>query len=88
MKWGDIVHSYDEERKREYLQWTTERGTKTRTGADENEARRVFQPLVWQSFTDRCIVYYYKQYKERRPAEANTPDASFFYPSIAQKVLA
>lgn len=75
LKWGDLRLGKDF--RGEYLEWTTERGRKTRTG-DENENKRVFDPKLWATSTKRCPVMFFKEYAKRRPSLANTAESPFF----------
>lgn len=76
LKWGDVVIGKDE--KGEYLEWTIERGTKTRDGGDEHETSRKFDPRVYATNLDRCPIMFYKEYANKRPTDAKNPDSPFF----------
>ena len=75
--WGDVGLEFDPIKNQEYLVWYCERGTKTRTGK-ENEQKRMFNPRVYATGNDRCAVKYYKIFKTHRPKESLTPASPFF----------
>ena len=69
-----------DENGREALVWDTERGTKTRTGAT-NSHQRAFNPTAF-AFDQRCPVEIFREFTRRRPVEACTPDARFYFTPI------
>lgn len=76
--WGDVVLQIDPVQDgREMLVWTSERGSKTRKGA-ENGHQRPFCPKIYATNNDRCPVKYYKLFKSHRPAEMNEANSPFF----------
>ena len=76
--WGDVTLQQDPTKDGgEVLVWTSERGTKTRNGA-ENGHRRAFNPKICATDTDRCPVRFYKLFKSHRPDEMNEPDSPIF----------
>lgn len=77
MKFGDIVLRKDEASGEEYLEWSTERESKTRHG-DENEHRRSFRPKAYETGDRKCPVACYKEFVYRRPEEAKSPESPFF----------
>ena len=77
MKFGDIVLRQDEASGEEYLEWSTERESKTRHG-DENEHRRSFRPKAYETGDRKCPVACYKEFVYRRPEEAKSPESPFF----------
>ena len=78
LKWGDIVLQ-TEDNGDEYLLFSQERQTKTRTGENERNIRQV-KPRAYNlpDMPDRDPVLLYKKYASQRPAEATHPDAPFF----------
>jgi len=77
MKFGDIVLRQDEATGEEYLEWSTERESKTRHG-DENEHRRFFRPKAYEAGDRKCPVACYKEFVYKRPEEAKSPESPFF----------
>ena len=66
----------------EYVEFSAERGTKTRTGeteksTNENANARVFKPKMWATpdMPSRCPVRLYKTFAEKRPPEMSTPSS-------------
>ena len=76
LRWGDITLEYDMVRDASYLHWHKERGTKTRVG-NENEEDRKYSK-AYETKTNRCPVYYYQQFLDRRPLESLTPESPFY----------
>ena len=73
----------------EFIEFSHERGTKTRTGETEkstNADARVFKPKMWATpdRPERCPVRIFQQYVDRRPPEM-CEDNSPFYLSINHK---
>ena len=73
----------------EFIEFSRERGTKTRTGETErstNADARVFKPKMWATpdRPERCPVRIFQQYIDRRPPEM-CQDDSPFYLSINHK---
>ena len=66
----------------EYVEWITERGSKTRTGEHEFVPDRAFNPKMCATGGPRCPVRIFKEYLCRRPADMNSRDAPFFLASI------
>ena len=77
MKFGDIVFKKDEASGEEYLEWTTERESKTRHG-DENKHQRSFRRKAYETGDRKCPVSCFKKFINRRPQEAKTPKSRFF----------
>ena len=73
--WGDVVLKGGAGG--EYLEWDTERGTKTRDGR-ECEERRRYNPTAYPSESDRCPIKAYKLFAAHRPQEALHPNSPFF----------
>ena len=79
LKWGDIVLKSDFSGK-EYLEYCTERQTKTRPG-DNPSNRRTVKPRMYDNQTvlpERNPVFLYKLYKEKRPEETLVEEAPFY----------
>jgi hypothetical protein len=74
MRWGDVKLLKDPEGT-EYLQYT-ERQTKTRTGIDPKNVRKV-KTKMFSTLTERNPVAAYKKYSEMRPLSMNTPESPF-----------
>ena len=67
----------------EYVEFSAERGTKTRTGETEkstNENARVFKPKMWATpdMPSRCPVRLYQKFAEKRPPDMCTPNSPFY----------
>ena len=77
MKFGDIILRKDEASGEEFLEWKTERKSKTRQG-DENEHRRCFRPKAYQTGDRKCPVACFKEFVSRRPEETKSPESPFF----------
>ncbi len=68
---------------REFLEWGTERGSKTRTGEQTGpKNQRAFSGKAYEFDSDRCPVKIYKEFLRRRPAEAKGPNSRFFLQTI------
>ena len=81
MCWGDIQLKKDSSGLR-FLEFTTERQTKTRTGENPRNLRET-KPQMYEDKINpnRCPVNAYLAYKEHRPAEMLT-DGSPFYLAV------
>jgi len=89
LKFGDVVLRKDEASGEEYLEWSTERESKTRHG-DENEHRRSFRPKAYETGGQKCPVACYKEFVYRRPEEANHQKVLFswlFITNENQKIV-
>ena len=64
---------------RRFLVYDTERGTKTRTGADIRNIRDN-RPVVYENIddSDRCLVHMFELFREMRPADFREADSPFF----------
>ena len=67
----------------EFIEFSRERGTKTRTGETEkstNADARVFKPKMWATpdRPERCPVRIFQQYVDRRPPEMCQKDSPFY----------
>lgn len=83
VKFGDFqVKQEDGPEKKTYVEWVTERGSKTRTGEHEFVPNRPFNPKMYATGGPRCPVYIFQEYTRRRPVDMNYPDAPFYLASI------
>ena len=79
LKWGDIVLKVDSAGK-QYLEYSTERQTKTRPGDNPSNTRTV-KPRMYENQTvpsERNPVFLYKLYKDERPEDTLVDDAPFY----------
>ena len=74
--WGDVQLRYDAECEAEYLEYN-ERQTKTRTGIDVSNIRKV-KPKMFATGDSRCPVAMYKAFARKRPEAMNKPDSPFY----------
>ena len=65
MKFGDIVLRKDEVSGEEYLEWSTERESKTRHG-EENEHQRYFRPKAYETGDRKCLLIYLRYFHHNR----------------------
>lgn len=79
LKWGDLVLKCNSFGK-EYLEYSTERQTKTREGDDPSNVSKL-KPKMYEEPSlpaERNPVYVYKFYKEKRPKETLVEDEPFY----------
>jgi len=76
LRLGDMVLKQDENG--EYVEWSVERGTKTRTGEMAGCSERAFKPKMYATGSGHCPVHFFKAYLSHRPPETNTPDSPFY----------
>jgi integrase len=79
LKWGDVLLKKDTEGK-EYLEYNTERQTKTRTGENPMN-RRSIKPRMYENLSagpERNPVFLYKLYKAKRPESYMDNNAPFY----------
>ena len=74
---GDVQLLHDDECDLDYLTFSTERGTKTRSGQERGH-HRSFCPRAYETKDERCPVQIYKSYVARRPQSMLQPDAPFY----------
>ena len=74
---GDISIETDPKDGNEMLVWLAERGTKTRTGKEHGH-QRAFQPKIFATSGQRCLVQFYKTFTSHRPKKMNVPEAPFY----------
>ena len=80
LKWGDVVLKTNPFGK-EYLEYCTERQTKTRSGDNPSNVRKVKPKMYEQPSLPperNPVVFVYKFYKEKRPKETLVEDAPFY----------
>ena len=83
MKFGDFkINREVGPEEIEYVEWITERGSKTRTGEHEFVPDRAFNTKMYATRGPRCPVRIFKEYLSRRPADMNSRDAPFYLASI------
>lgn len=80
MTWGDVTLKKDDSGQ-EYLEFC-ERQTKTRTGENPRDIRKV-TPKLWSNTLqpERCPIKVYKIYAEKRPTGYSQPDDPFYIAS-------
>ena len=76
MEWGDV--SVAVVKGRETLIWLTERGTKTRTGANPQGHKRKFESIAAATGTERCPVRIYKLFESHRPERMKKRNSPFY----------
>lgn len=79
LKWGDIELKTDLNGK-EYLEYSTERQTKTRPG-DNPANRRAVKPRMFENKAvgpERDPVFAYKLYRSKRPEQTSSPNSPFY----------
>jgi hypothetical protein len=79
LKWGDITLKTESSGK-EYLEYSTERQTKTRPGDNSANTRSV-KPRMYENLEvspERNPVYLYKFFKAKRPEKALSIDSPFY----------
>lgn len=76
--WGDVKLMSDDDGS-EYLMYSQERQTKTRTGADPRDTRKI-KPRAYEVIENpaRCPVALYKQFAKSRPEAMLEPNSPFF----------
>lgn len=75
LKWGDVKLQINGETGNEELVWTTERGSKCRSGEGPG---RPFCPIAQANNNARCPFFFYKAFRSHRPTEMNNPEAPFY----------
>lgn len=77
--WGDVILKKNSDGK-EYLEYSIERQTKTRTGSDPRDTRKI-KPKMYakpELPQDRDPIRVYKIYASKRPETMNTNDSPFY----------
>ena len=69
---------------RDYVEWITERGSKTRAGEHEFVPDRTFKPKMYATGGSHCPVSIFKEYLARRPPEMAAADSLFYLASIVK----
>ena len=72
---GDF-HLSEDDKGTEYVEFSIERGTKTRNGC-EWQQERAFNPRMYATGTERCPVHHFKKYVSLRPVNANESESPF-----------
>ena len=70
----------------EYVEWTIERGSKTRTGEKETVPLRAFNPKMYATGGEKCPVKMFKNYLSRRPVGMRNPEDPFYLATISNPV--
>ena len=83
LKFGDV--KLVESGERSYLEWDTERGTKTRKGETAASHQRAFNPGAYATGGERCVVNLYKIFIEHRPEESKQKSSPFFLSMIPKE---
>ena len=85
VRFGDFqIKCEDGPQGRDYVEWITERGSKTRTGEHEFVPDRTFNPKMYATGGSRCPVSIFKEYLARRPPEMAAADSPFYLASIVK----
>ena len=83
VKFGDFkIKIEDGPQGKEYVEWSTERGSKTRTGKHQFVPDRSFNPKMYATAGPRCPVKLFRGYLARRPPEMNSEDCPFYLAAI------
>ena len=83
VKFGDFQIEREEgPQGKEYVEWITERGSKTRTGENDFVPDRSFNPKMYATGGPRCPVHIFKEYLARRPPEMSFSDSPFYLAAI------
>ena len=85
-RFGDFTLKFSSEG-HEYVEFTQERGTKTRSGEGEAHQQRAFKPKMFATpaCPDRCPVKLFKTFISHRPEGMNLPESPF-YLAVNQKL--
>ena len=81
-RFGDFQIKQHGPKQMKYIEWVTERGSKTRTGENEFVPDRPFNPKMFATGGPKCPVFIFEEYVRRRPVDMNYPDAPFYLASI------
>ncbi|XP_063399089.1 zinc finger MYM-type protein 2-like [Mytilus trossulus] len=76
MLWGDVELKMTSDGK-EYLEFT-EKSTKTRSGKNSGDCRKVLPKAFQVPEDDNCPIKIYKAYRDRRPLDMREPDSRFY----------
>lgn len=82
----DIKLSFDGSTNKHYLEWDTERGSKTRTG-EYSSHERSFNPKAYETGEWDCPVNTYKHFLSHRPVTANEDNSPFFLSNIPTQYI-
>ena len=84
---GDFeVTKEDGDDGKEYDEWVTERGSKTRSGEQDFVPDRAFNPKMFATGGPRCPVNIFKTYLSRRPYEMRSPQNPLHLAAIQRPV--
>ena len=84
---GDFeVKKEDGDDGKEYVEWVTERGSKTRSGEQDFVPDRAFNPKMFATGGPRCPVNIFKTYLSRRPYEMRSPHHTRYLAAIQRPV--
>ena len=81
MKFGDIKIGKEFGSNIEYLEWMTERNTKTRNGARPMGHKRAFNAKAYETINnnnDHCAVKVFKEFINHRPINMCHDDSPLF----------
>ena len=83
VKFGDFkIKRETEPQGKQYVEWSTERGSKTRTGENQFVPNRSFNPKMYATAGPRCPVKFFREYLARRPPDMNSEDFLFYLAAI------
>ena len=71
---------------KKYVEWVTERGSKTRTGEQEFVSDRAFNPKMYTTGGPCCPVLIFKTYLSQESSEMIIPDHPFYLATIQNRV--
>ena len=75
--YGDFSITADKEGI-EYVEWKMERGSKTRSGGENRQTERAFNPRMYATKIERCPVALFKKYMLLRPKEFCNDDSPLY----------
>ena len=85
VKFGDFQVKVESDQTK-YVEWVTERGSKTRTGESEFVPDRPINPKMFATGGQKCRVFAFEEYVRRRPVEMNSDDAPFYLAAKSKPV--
>ena len=77
LQWGDFELGYDPTKDLEYLECHIDRYAKSDVSKSKI-AKQTRSPVVYASASPRCLVRYFKAYKDKRPPKALLPHSPLF----------
>ena len=87
IKFGDISLNVETSSGSRYLEWDTERGTKTRKGENSRSHQRSFNPKAFETKDAQCPIAIYEEFLKHRPAKSKQKDSPFFLRVIPQQLI-